>query len=91
MKYIINDCFGGFGIKKNILKTFDLDSMCFDELRTNEHLITCIENGEDINTSCSNLAIVNIPDEASDWQIHEYDGYESIIYVIDGKIYWLYA
>ena len=31
-----------------------------------------------------------LSDEATDWQLQEYDGIESIIYVVNGKINHLY-
>ena len=39
---------------------------------------------------CARLKVVEIPDEATDWEIDEYDGSESIICVVDGKIRHIY-
>ena len=39
---------------------------------------------------CARLKVVEIPDEATDWKIDEYDGSESLIYVVDGKIQHIY-
>lgn len=36
---------------------------------------------------CAVLMVVEIPDNATDWELDEYDGLESIIYVADGKIH----
>ena len=58
------------------------------EYRTNPKLIQCIEElGSDANGKFANLKIVDIPDNNTDWRINEYDGFESIIYVVDGKIH----
>ena len=53
--------------------------------RTNSELIQFVE---DWPTLCGDLKVVIIPDSATDWEINEYDGLESVIYVEDGKIYW---
>jgi len=34
-----------------------------------------------------NVVIATIPDEATDWSIWDYDGLETIIYVLDGRLY----
>ena len=48
-----------------------------------------INNGENINSDFSKLEVVSIPDEVTDYEINEYDGMESIIYVIDSRLYHL--
>lgn len=35
------------------------------------------------------LIVVEIPDESTDYYIEDYDGVESVIYVVDGKIHVL--
>jgi len=48
------------------------------EDRTDKLLIQVIkELGEKANGSCANLKIIEIPDDV-DWEINEYDGFESI-------------
>lgn len=88
MKMIINTCFGGFGVRKDIEKKLGLDNMDEDEIRTNPALIAMIEAGEDVNGYCAELEVVEIPDGATDYYLDEYDGMESIIYVLDGKLHW---
>lgn len=39
------------------------------------------------NGKTSAYGIVEIPDNVTDWEISEYDGWESVVYVLDGKIY----
>ena len=34
---------------------------------------------------------VEIPDEATDWEVLDHDGLEHVIYVLDGTIYHAYA
>ena len=93
MKVVINVNFGGFRLKKDIAKKYGWDG--WDVNRTDQKLIELIESG--INVSAdeyededySPIQVVNIPDEATDWKIIEYDGAEEIIYVLDGKMYYL--
>lgn len=85
MKFVINACYGGFSIKKSVAKAYGFDPYC--EERDNSILIKLIESGVDCNGSCAELKIVDIPDDATDYEFDEYDGYESITYVVDGKIY----
>lgn len=49
--------------------------------RTDKDLIEVVEKlGSEANTSCSNLVIVEIPDDA-DYEISDYDGLETILYI----------
>lgn len=90
MKMIINDCFGGFGIRQEILEKFKLTMYPEgdDIVRTNPQLIKMIEAGEDISDDYASLKVVEIPDESTDYFLDEYDGLESIIYVLNGKLHW---
>lgn len=87
MKIVINTDFGGFGINYEIAKKYGLYKC--DDIHTNEKLIELIESGIDCNDECSKLSVVEIPDEATDYYIEEYDGAESVLYVLDGKIHFL--
>lgn len=46
-----------------------------------------VEAREPVQTFVERLEIAEIPDEAMDWKLDEYDGLESVTYVVDGKIY----
>lgn len=46
-----------------------------------------VEARGQVKTFEGRLEVVEIPEEATDWEIDEYDGQESITYVVDGKIY----
>jgi hypothetical protein len=89
MKVVINDCFGGFSINAEIAMKYFGDKF-FEPKRTNTTLINLIESGVNCNDSCSKLKVVDIPDNATDWRIIEYDGAEYVIYVIDGKMHSIY-
>lgn len=89
MKIVLNRCYGGFSLSKHAKDYINFDTNKFDEdYRTSAKLIEFMEQyGEEFGgESHSKLRIVEIPDEATDWEINDYDGYESIIYVIDGKL-----
>lgn len=87
MKIVINKCFGGFSVNDNIVKMLNLESRYdLEDDRTNAKLIELIESGVNVNDDYSDLVVVEIPDDATDYKINEYDGYETVYYVLDGKI-----
>ena len=95
MKLVLNKCFGGFSLSvRACKKLFDLGVKEFEDDyweeidRNNEHLISIVEqDAESASGGCANLEIVEIPDNATDWMIDEYDGWETVIYVVDGKLH----
>lgn len=88
MKFVLNKCFGGPSISDWAKKELNLNSNYGVEWDSPE-LINLIEQygSEKVSGSCAKLKVVEIPDNATDWEFDEYDGIESIIYVVDGKIY----
>ena len=87
MKIVINKCFGGFSVNDNIVKMLNLESRYdLEDDRTNAKLIELIKSGKNVNGEFSDLVVVEIPDDATDYMINEYDGYENAFYVLDGKI-----
>lgn len=92
MKIVINDCFGGFRLPDTCLTDLGISSVyrAFDyEPRNDPKLVQWVEDhpGFFDNDDCTRLTVVDIPDEATDWRITEYDGAENVLYVVDGKIY----
>lgn len=91
MKVIINTDYGGFGLSK---KAFDMyreragidtidRTKCHEEYRDDPIMLSIVEElGEDANDSLSDLKIVEIPDEY-DYSISEYDGWESVVLLIN--------
>ena len=92
MFIVINRCYGGFSLSKEACEMLNTKSkFSFDNDRTNKKLINCVKIlGEKASGSHSKLKIEEIPDNATDWEINDYDGFESIIYVIEGEIHHLY-
>ena len=103
MKIVINSCFGGFGISDAqgfALELKPQESLYTDEqykyywdcwgpeyewMRTDPRLIASVEAG-DLGGRHAKLTVVEIPDNVH-WQIHEYDGSESIIWS-ESEIHW---
>lgn len=83
MKYVINNEFGGFSVPANLIKENNWDNkyLYSEEIRTDIKLIEWVENHPD-----DELAIVDIPEEATDFMVNDYDGKETVYAVINGKI-----
>lgn len=92
MKVVINVCFGGFSVSKEVYERMgkEWDGYGYDYTydRTNPDLIAVIEEigSERASGSCAELKIIDIPYNATDWEISEYDGSEEILCVVDGTI-----
>lgn len=61
-------------------------------LRTNPKFIEDVETGRFVGrvmgTYAETLRVIEIPDEATDYMVVEYDGVEGVIYVVDGKLHY---
>lgn len=80
MDIVVNRTWGSFKIPTEIANKRGLS--VYDDIdRTDKELVNWA------NTNTSSLHVFSIPDEATDWEISDYDGMETIIYVVDGKIY----
>ena len=85
MKIVINNCFGGFSLPTEFCKKYNMDT--YDDIeRTDERLVSFVESRGCIRERCSMLVVMEIPDNATDYMITDYDGAEGIIYVVDGKL-----
>lgn len=84
MKFVLNKCFGGFGLSDWAEKQMG----CSEPSRDDPKFITLVTNhGKKVSGDCAELQVVEIPDNTTDYEIDEYDGFESITYVVDGKIH----
>ena len=88
MKIVVNDCFGGFSLSDFAVEKLGLEDEYDDVERTDARLIALIDEfgSEACSGDYAELMIQEIPDSATDWESDEYDGAESITYVVDGKI-----
>lgn len=92
MKILVNRDFGGgFGFSdfgRSLIggtEIYDDDI----EARVDPKIIALVENhGKKMFVPYSKVEIAEIPDNATDYDIQEDDGYEQIIYVVNGKIYY---
>ena len=88
MKFVINDCFGGYGFSLDFLNKYGNE---IGSLKRNDpKLVAAVEEfgEEEASGFYSKLHIAEIPDDCTDYYINEYDGAESVIYVKDGKLHW---
>ena len=83
MKYVINNEFGGFDIPEKVAKenNWGISYLQSEEIRTDIKLIEWVENHPNYG-----LVIVDIPEEATDFMVNDYDGKETVYAVINGKI-----
>lgn len=92
MKFVIHADWGSYSIPKTVKEKFDEFNVKYDEsifnpdgsfeVRTNNFFIEYVEQSHD-----PYYKIVNVPDNFTDYTIFDYDGKETLIYVVDGKIY----
>ena len=87
MKVVINRAYGGFSLPSEFCAKYGYEM--YDDIdRKDDQLISFIQKyGE--NNKFGTLKIVDVPEDATDWMIQDYDGLESIIYVTDGTMKWL--
>ena len=84
MLIVINREWGGFHIPDELVGEFDSkydDSM---EVRTCDLLVNWADSHR------GPLKVVEIPSEATDFRIEDYDGMETVWYVLDGKMHSIY-
>ena len=94
MKIVVNKCEDGFWLSEKaenmLAKMTNMNVYDFwaKKYRNHPALITVVEKlSKESYDEVSDLAIVEIPDTATDWDICIYDGIEEVIYVLDGKIH----
>lgn len=84
MKIVKNADFGGFGYGVAKAHQQWVREFADEEKRTDPEIVAFVEEHP---TECGDLVVVEIPDTATDWQVDDYDGLETILYVVDGKIH----
>lgn len=86
MVMILNKCFGGFHLPADFCDAYGFRT--YDDIaRDDARLVAYVLDRGVIKDGCATLVPVAIPDYATDWEVNEYDGMESVTYVVDGKLY----
>lgn len=91
MKFVLNKCFGGYSVSDFAQKELGAEYRDPDrDEATTAKLVELIETygSKAISGPYAKLQIVEIPDDATDWDHFEYDGIETVIYVVDGRIFY---
>lgn len=83
VKMVINGDFGGFGY--GVTGEFQDFVDQFEDDRFALELVKFVEEHPE---DCGDLIVVGIPEGFTDYYIEEYDGSESVLYVLNGKMYW---
>lgn len=82
MKLVINGTYGGYGY--GVADEFEALVEKYEDDRTAPELVAFVEGRPD---DCGDLNVVEIPDDSTDYLIDEFDGAETVYYVVDGKIH----
>lgn len=91
MKIVLNRCFGGFGLSEFAVETLGLSSSSENIPRTDPRLIELVEkDSKKASGPFARLRVIEIPENCTDWEINDYDGSESLICVVDGKLRHIY-
>ena len=81
-KIVINQCWGGFGLSKQgeeLYQTYSNTPFSHNVKRNDPHLIQVVEELKRKSWGMSSeLYIIEIPDDCTEWEIHDYDGMESV-------------
>ena len=89
MIFILNKCYGGWSISDFAMEQLGLDSNYPDMDEVDEKKLARLINeygSEKCSGHSAKLKVIEIPDNATDWDIEDYDGIERIVYVVDGKL-----
>ena len=95
MKILRNRKYGGYSISENVLDKVGIDRedigwprysdiMFGYSDRDNPKLIDFFEHRPEY---LGDLEVVEVPDEATDYRIFDYDGAETVFYVVNGHIF----
>ena len=88
MKLVINSCYGGFGLSDKGLQMLGIEDE-YDLERNDPKLVEVVETlGKEANSEFAELEVVELPEDTTDYSIMEYDGLETVVYVVNGKLHW---
>lgn len=89
MKVVLNLAYGRFKLPKKFCEMYGMNK--YDHIdRTDERLVSFVEENRLIELDCFCLQVFNIPDAVTAWEIVKHDGLESITCVMNGKICHVY-
>lgn len=97
MKIAVNNYYGRWTLPIRMIEELGYDPrtenhyILEDHIKRNDPKLVKLIMGDIIHNEESIYGIVEIPDDATDWEISEYDGWEEVIYVLDGKIHHEHA
>ena len=86
MKFVLNKCYGGFDLSEEAQKILGKED--YEIKRDDPDLLALIEEKgiQFVQGKYAKLKVVEVPESATDFTLDEYDGWERIIYVLDGKL-----
>lgn len=87
MKIILNKSYGGFEVDEKWEDVLGIAELDEEELRFSEPLIKAIESNFPVDGYSARLEVITIPSNATDFAVINNDGFETVIYVVDGKLY----
>lgn len=87
MIMVLNKTWGGFALPREFCEEYGFDR--YDDIERDDlRLVEFIQvHGGEYKGDGVRLRLVEIPDTMTDWETNDYDGIETITYVVDGKIY----
>lgn len=92
MKFLVNRCYGGFGFSEGFKKAYPefFDAYGWCNIRSNQKLIAAVERYgiEEASGRYAKLEVTEIPEDATDYYVSDYDGMETVIFVVDGKLHF---
>ena len=83
MKVVVNTTWGTFKVSAETAAKLGMKSVYDSISRYDPRLVEIVEKFPEVEP---NLTVLDIPEEATDWEISEYDGKEHVICVVDGLI-----
>lgn len=81
MYYVINGSYGGYSVPAEVREMLNCD-IFNEEVRSNFQFARWVME----HPHATDLEVVEIPEYATDWELDEYDGFESVIAVVNGRI-----
>lgn len=87
MIMVLNKKWGGFALPHEFCEQYGFDR--YDDInRDDPRLVEFVQSHDGLYDGDGvRLRLVEIPDTMTDWETNDYDGIETITYVVDGKLH----